>query len=185
MKKIILVAALSVFSLAPLTANAQDFSADFHGALNLSTFTGTNIASGLGSNFGIHSAYFFHKSLGLFTGLDLVTRPVSMDGNPSMKSLEIPFGLMFRGSPSDLNLVGIGITVDLPVSDSLEPNSLEPQGGMSLIVVTNRYYEINSNLSLGLYSDLRYSLHPIFKDPVYSSTRTFSFDIGLGARVNL
>jgi hypothetical protein len=180
--------AILVLSLALLSSNArsQDLSIDVHGALALVSYSKLNVSGGMGSTFGAHPALFFHKSLGIFAGLDHISRPMELNAASSTRWLEIPVGLMFRSGPGDTQLVGLGLSLALTLSDFVDTaRTYETNGGLSLVFLTNRYYPINDTLSLGIYSDIRYSLHSPFKDADLSQGRIFSFDIGLGARLIL
>ena len=174
------------FALVATQSRAQDLSIDVHGAMALVSYSKLNVSGGFGSTFGAHPTLFFHKSLGIFTGLDHISRPMELNTASSTRWLEIPFGLMFRGGPGDTQLVGLGLSLALPLSDFEDTARVyETNGGLSLVFLTNRYFPMNDSLSLGIYSDIRYSFHSPFKDAALSSGRIFSFDIGLGARLLL
>jgi|GEM_PF-2045564 len=167
-------------------ARAQNLSVDIHGAMALVSYSKLNVEGGFGGTFGAHPAFFFHKSLGVFAGVDYITRPMALNTSSSTKWLEFPLGLAFRSGEGASQLIGLGLSISTPLSDFEDVSrTYETQGGVSLILVTNRYYEIDPMFSLGIYSDIRYSFHSPFADAALSDGRVFSFDIGLGARMNL
>jgi hypothetical protein len=183
LRSAILVLGFGIFSTQGRT---QDLSIDVHGAMALVSYSKLNVSGGIGSAFGAHPALFFHKSLGIFSGLDHISRPMELNTASSTRWLEIPLGLMFRSGPGDTQLVGLGLSLALPLSNFEDAaRSYETNGGLSLVFLTNRYYALNESLSLGIYSDIRYSFHSPFKDADLSQGRIFSFDIGLGARLLL
>jgi len=187
MKKIFLVSSLiGALLVSSSEARAQELSIDLHGAVALVNYSNLTVSGGMGSNFGSHPVFFFHKSLGFFTGFDYITRPMTLNDASSTKWLEIPVGLAFRGSPESSYFTGLGLSYGMPLSNFKDSSAAyETNGGLSLLLVTNRYYEIDPSFSLGIYTDIRYSFHSPFADADLAAGRIFSFDIGLGARFNL
>ncbi|MEO5668491.1 MAG: hypothetical protein ABIR96_10560 [Bdellovibrionota bacterium] len=185
MKRISFFAAACI-ALSASQSRAQNLSVDVHGALALINYSKLNVEGGTGSTFGTHPAYFFHRSVGVFTGLDYISRPMDLNSSETTKWLEVPFGLMFRGGEGASQMVGLGLSFSKPLNDFEDSGGTHAtQGGLSLVFLANRYYELNSAFSLGIYSDIRYSLHSPFAEAALSEGRILSFDIGLGARVNL
>ena len=187
MKKIVITFALCLTAaISSPRLEAQNITVDVHGALALVNYFGVDAEGGFGSAFGIHPAYFFHKSLGVFSGFDIVNRPVNFTATGSANWLEVPVGLMFRGKEGDQNMVGLGLSLALPIGDYNDGSTTyDTNGGLALMFVTNRYYNLNASFALGIYSDIRYSFYAPLADAAFNDGKTLTFNIGLGARATL
>jgi hypothetical protein len=152
----------------------------------LSSYSKVNVDGGFGFMVGTHPAYFFHRTIGVFSGIDYIQRPFELNDAQTLRWIEIPFGLAFRNSVGSNSLVGLGLSISLPL-DNFEDSSTTyvTQGGLSLVFLANRYYDLTPDLSFGIYSDVRYSFHSPFEQASLDRARMFSLLLGLGLRVRL
>lgn len=164
---------------------AGNFITDITLGFNSATYSRVNVEGGFGFMAGAKEFYFFHKNVGVFTGLDYYSRYMSLNVSKSPGWLDIPFGVAFRYKwlGDAKNLLGVGAFYSLPLSDFEDTSgTVALQGGLGFVFYGGTYFSITESFDLGIIGDIRYSFFSPFTQ--FTTPKMFSVGLGLSARFN-
>ncbi len=188
--KSILLIGFAAIMLAPLSVadnhemNKLGFKLDASVGMDVSVFRDDNLDGGFGFQGDVKTHYYFSPYVGVFTGFDFVSRTLT-DSNThdlSMNSLEIPFGISFRQSPSASPIIasiGLGGYYSIPLEEvKIGGVKAETEGNFGMVFSGRTFFPVTESFMLGFGGDIKYA----FGGPLKNGDGGFSATLGLASR---